>query len=241
MANPDIALLAHLLRRAGFGATRDELEVYAANGYEATVEELIRPESAPVGLGDDDLIRRYHVEQNSFQVVAPTRAYWLYRMINTKRLLEEKIALFWHGVFATGWTEVQQAMAMINQVEMFRRYGLGSFRELLVQVSMDPAMLSWLDNTNNRRGAVNENYGRELLELFSMGVGNYTEDDVRQASRAFTGWTIRDAAFQAFRASCVNRKCHPRAIVASDERVTESSLWPGGSAKLHRCSRAWFI
>ena len=199
MTQENIALLAHLLRRAGFGANRDELESYATKGYEATVEELLHPENAPPALDDEDLFRRYHVERNSDTSITVVRSYWLYRMINTKRPLEEKIALFWHGVFATGWVKVGQTHDMANQVDMFRRYGLGSFRDLLMQVSMDPAMLFWLDNTDNHRDAVNENYGRELLELFSMGVGNYSEDDVRQASRAFTGWTIHDVDFHKFR------------------------------------------
>ena len=199
MTQENIALLAHLLRRAGFGANRDELESYATKGYQATVEELLHPEYAPPALDDEDLFRRYHCERNTDSSVTAVRSYWLYRMINTRRPLEEKLALLWHGVFATGWVKVGQTHDMAKQVDMFRRYGLGSFRDLLMQVSMDPAMLFWLDNTENHRDAVNENYGRELLELFSMGVGNYSEDDVRQASRAFTGWTIHDIEYHRFR------------------------------------------
>jgi hypothetical protein len=194
MAQHDIALTAHLLRRAGFGAPRKELERYAANGYEATVEELLHPENGPSALEDEDLIRRYHVDENSLMLLESCQTYWLYRMINTRRPLEEKIALFWHGVFATGYTKLNHPKAILRQVDMFRRYGLGSFRTLLVKLSRDPAMLFWLDNKDNHRDAVNENYGRELLELFSMGVGNYTERDVRQCSHAFTGWTIHNAS-----------------------------------------------
>ena len=209
MADRDLALMAHLLRRAGFGAGRWELERYAAQGYEATVEELLHPEEAPPALEDEDLIRRYHIDQNSLIYVESCQAYWLYRMINTRRPLEEKIALFWHHVFATGYTKLNQPKAILKQVEMFRRHGLGSFRNLLVELSRDPAMLFWLDNKDNRKDAVNENYGREILELFSMGVGNYTEDDVRQCSRAFTGWTIRNASLHA-------------------SRVSRDSVWPYG-------------
>ena len=201
MPDNDIALTAHLMRRAGFGANRDELEEYAAKGYEATLEELLHPEKAPPALMDEDLIRRYHMDENNLAIVDSCRTYWLYRMINTSRPLEEKLALFWHGVFATGYTKVNQPRSLLRQLEMFRRYGLGSFRELLVQVSRDPAMIFWLDNKDNHKDGVNENYGRELLELFSMGVGNYTEDDVRQASRAFTGWTIRNATLHTARLS----------------------------------------
>ncbi len=209
MPPQDIALMAHLLRRAGFGATRDELERYVAQGYEATVEELLHPEQAPPALDDEDLIRRYHVDENSLMLIESCQSYWLYRMINTRRPLEEKMALFWHGVFATGYTKLNQPKQILHQIGMFRRYGLGSFRTLLVEVSKDPAMIFWLDNKDSHKQAVNENYGRELLELFSMGVGNYTEHDVRQCSRAFTGWTIRNASLHT-------------------ARVARDSVWPYG-------------
>ena len=113
--------------------------------------------------------------------------------------MEEKIALFWHGVFATGNTKLNNARVILKQIYMFRHFGMGSFRTLLVEVSKNPAMIYWLDNKNNHKDAVNENYGRELLELFSMGVGNYTEDDVRECSRAFTGWTIYNEAMMTAR------------------------------------------
>ena len=209
MNDCNLALMAHLLRRAGFGASRQEVERYAAQGYDATVEELLHPEDAPPALDDEDLIRRYHIDQNSLIYVESCQAYWLYRMINTRRPLEEKLALFWHHVFATGYTKLNQPKAILKQVEMFRRHGLGSFRDLLVHISRDPAMIFWLDNKDNHKDAINENYGREILELFSMGVGNYTEDDVRQCSRAFTGWTIRNAPLHA-------------------SRVSRDSVWPYG-------------
>ncbi len=209
MADSNLSLMAHLLRRAGFGASRQEVEKYAAQGYETTVEELLHPEDAPPALEDEDLIRRYHIDQNSLIYVESCQAYWLYRMINTRRPLEEKLALFWHHVFATGYTKLNQPKAILKQVEMFRRHGLGSFRDLLVHISRDPAMIFWLDNKDNHKDAINENYGREILELFSMGVGNYTEDDVRQCSRAFTGWTIRNAPLHA-------------------SRVSRDSVWPYG-------------
>ena len=201
MPDQDITLLAHLMRRAGFGATPDELEHYADMGYEATVEELLHPENMPPALEDEDLIRRYHVDENGLLIVDSCQAYLVYRMINTRRPLEEKLALFWHSIFATGYTKLNQPKSILNQIEMFRGHGLGRFRDLLIEVSKDPAMIFWLDNKDNHKDAVNENYGREILELFSMGVGNYTEDDVRQCSRAFTGWTIRNAVHHTVRAS----------------------------------------
>ena len=195
MPQEDIALMAHLLRRAGFGATRDELESYAAQGYEATLEEFLHPENAPPALEHEDIIWRYLPDQRSADVLPSAQAYWVYRMINTKRPLEEKMALFWHQVFATGWLKSDDSHMVLRQLDMFRRHGLGSFRTLLVELAKDPSMIFWLDNKDNHKDAVNENFGREILELFSMGVGNYTEDDVRQASRAFTGWTMRNVAY----------------------------------------------
>ena len=116
-------------------------------------------------------------------------------MITSRCQLEEKIALFWHGLFATGYSKLNQAVSLTNQIDMFRRQGLLSFRDLLIELSKDPAMIIWLDNNDNHNGAVNENYGRELLELFSMGIGNYTEQDVKECARAFTGWTIANADY----------------------------------------------
>jgi uncharacterized protein (DUF1800 family) len=116
-------------------------------------------------------------------------------MINSKNQLEEKMVLFWHSVLCTADSKVQSYVTLYEELEMFRRCGLGSFRDLLVEISRDPAMVYFLDNCLSHKGAINENYGRELLELFSMGVGmdgkfNYTEQDVKECARAFTGWTI---------------------------------------------------
>jgi len=116
-------------------------------------------------------------------------------MINSKNQLEEKMLLFWHGVLCTADSKVQSYATLYGELELFRRCGMGSFRDLLVEISRDPAMVYFLDNCLSHKGAINENYGRELLELFSMGVGmdgqfNYTEKDVKECARAFTGWTI---------------------------------------------------
>jgi uncharacterized protein (DUF1800 family) len=110
-------------------------------------------------------------------------------MINTDRPLEEKMTLFWHGVFATGWTKSEHTPTIVTHIEMLRANCMQNFRTLLMGISKDPAMIFWLDNNENHGTAINENYGREILELFSMGIGNYTEDDIKSAARAFTGWT----------------------------------------------------
>jgi uncharacterized protein (DUF1800 family) len=188
MPEHDIALVSHLMRRAGFGASRAELEAHAAKGYEATVEDLLHPENHPEV--DEDIMYRYfpHLEAPAAPVQGQTN--WVYRMITTQRPLEEKMVLFWHQLFATGNSKVDNPPELVQQIAMFRRYGLGSYRNLLVELAKSPAMIFWLDNNGNHRGSINENWGRELLELFSMGVGNYSEDDIKEASRAFTGWTI---------------------------------------------------
>jgi uncharacterized protein (DUF1800 family) len=188
----DLALMAHLIRRAGFGAAQEELEKRVAKGYEATVEELISPPPEdPAGeAGPQAVMLRYEpwgLLPGGESV--PGQAMWMYSMINSQSPLVEKMALFWHHVFATGNAKVDNGNVVNEQIDMFRQYGLGNYHELLVKVAKDPAMIFWLDNNENHRDSVNENWGRELLELFSMGVGNYTEVDVREASRAFTGWT----------------------------------------------------
>jgi uncharacterized protein (DUF1800 family) len=184
----EVALMAHLLRRAGFGATPDELDRAIEKGYGAVLEELLNPAGPDVL--PDDLIQRYHVDQSDLRSQTGASTHWVYRMVKTDSPLREKMCLFWHRVFATAATKTIQARVVYNQIEMFRQYGMGSFKELLLQLSRDPAMLMWLDNQDNHKGSINENYGREILELFSMGVGNYSEDDIKECARAFTGWRV---------------------------------------------------
>ena len=183
MSNVDVALMAHLMRRAGFGTTLAELEEYVEKGYENVVEDLVEIERCPPV--DEDILDRYFGGSEGGY-----RNTWMFRMINSPRPLEEKMALFWHHVFATGVGKNQHILASALQIDMLRSVGLSNMREILLELSKDPAMIFWLDNNENRKGEPNENYGRELLELFSMGVGNYSEDDIKDCSRAFTGWTF---------------------------------------------------
>ena len=122
--------------------------------------------------------------------------WWADRMVATERPLEEKMALFWHGHFASGGDKVRDYRKMLGQVALFQRLATGNFRELLIAVAQDPAMLVFLDAGQNVKGAPNENFGREVMELFTMGVGNYTEQDIREAARAFTGWRDDDLTFR---------------------------------------------
>ena len=211
-AKREVELIAHLMRRAGFGATRDELDQYAAKGYEAVVEELLNP--GDVRTMPDELIRRYHHEQSGMMGQQNPGAYWLYKMISTTAPLQEKMTLFWHTIFATGYPKITNGKVLNDQIRMFRHYGMGSFKTLLLELAKDPAMIVWLDNHDNHKGAINENFGRELLELFSLGVGNYTEEDIKEASRAFTGWTLGNKEYMALRAE-------------------RDSIWPYGRIAWH--------
>ena len=187
----DIALMAHLMCRAGFGAARGELEARVATGYEETVEELVEPEKHGFPENDEDILFR-HTPMTMLPGGTMYRgaANYVWQMINTQRPLQEKMSLFWHQLFATGNAKVDNGDMLLAQVNMFRQYGMDNYRDLLLELAKNPAMIFWLDNNENHKGSPNENWGRELLELFSMGVGNYTEQDVYECSRAFTGWTI---------------------------------------------------
>ena len=193
----DIGLIAHLMRRAGFGANREQIGMHAHAGYQSTVEALLYP--GEEDRMDDHLIRRFHPELSGMMGPNAPGQNWLYRMATTSAPLREKMALFWHGIFATGYAKVIHGKALSDQTRMFRTFGMGSFKDLLIQLSKDPAMIIWLDNQDNHNGAINENFGRELLELFTMGVGNYTERDIKECARAFTGWTIANREYMELR------------------------------------------
>lgn len=188
MVDERTALVAHLYRRAGFGATREELEAQALRPYEELVEDLLHPERSPEV--DDDIVRRYWPTLENADTPHVWSARWIYRMANTRRPLEERMALFWHHVFATAWFKSEHTGTLVTHIQLLRDLGLGKLRDLLLALARDPAMIFWLDNCENHRDAPNENFGRELLELFSMGIGSYDETDVKMAGRAFTGWTF---------------------------------------------------
>ena len=189
----DVALMAHLLRRAGFSASRDEVEAKARYGYDSVVEELLNPGADP-GI-EEDLLYRSYPSYFDKAAIETGQTEIVYRMINNKYQLKEKMALFWHTILCSGDNKVDNARTTAMQYDAFREKGMGNFRDLLLWLSTDPAMLYYLDNIESHKTAVNENYGRELLELFSLGVGkdgefNYTEDDVKACARAFTGWNL---------------------------------------------------
>ena len=186
----DLRKVGHLYRRAAFGPTHAELETGLRIGPERLIDQLLAG-----GDGQDKfesqtraLVPSIERVNNGFQA----RAWWLYRMLYSPHPLKEKLTLFWHNHFATSNAKVNNAGFMIEQYDLLNRFALGSFRDLLQEMSKNPAMMVWLDTSLSKKGMPNENYARELMELFSLGIGNYTENDVREAARSFTGWEIAD-------------------------------------------------
>ena len=149
----------------------DELDHLEHRSYESIVDDLLDPKDTS-WMGEH-LVRRFHHEHSGMISGMGPGEYWLYRMVTTKAPLIEKMNLFWHGIFATGYPKVVHGKVLSDQIHMFRRGGLGSFNQLLIELSKDPAMLIWLDNQDNHRGAINENYGRELLDRDSPDQTNF--------------------------------------------------------------------
>ncbi len=216
----DARLAAHLLRRAGFGSSPDEAARFASMGVHAAVDSLVNfaPTDglpAPDNLYDpratlmqyyqpgmrpgalDDMTRRkiaQDVRQNEQQSIISLQRWWLNRMLVTPAPLQEKMALYFHGHFTTAAIQKGVSPVMVyNQNQLFRNNALGNLRELTWQVSIDPGMMIYLDNARSDPQHPNENYARELMELFTLGIGNYSEQDIRESARAWTGWILRPA------------------------------------------------
>jgi uncharacterized protein (DUF1800 family) len=207
--------IEHLLRRAGFGGSPDEIDLYAELGVPTTIDLLLDYEQVPDDV-DSRIGQAGHVgvtTRGQFvprQNITDARQRWLFRMVHTRRPLQEKMALFWHNHFATAYSKItgiygdQETARMLaakpsedpggvrGQLELFREYALGNFRDMLIQVAKDPAMLVWLDGRLNTNPAQpQENFAREVMELFTFGVDHVVEDDVKAAARVFTGWNLR--------------------------------------------------
>lgn len=183
----DAATAAHVYRRAGFGADRARRE--RATSLDAALEDLFgRREHDPLLVrGIDTLL--------ALEDVGRLQAWWMALILRDRAPLVERVALMWHDHFATSDDKVRDVRLMHAQVQLFRERGLGDFRELLHAVARDPAMLVWLDGNANKKGHPNENFAREVLELFGLGIGNYTERDVQEAARAFSGWGVDGRRF----------------------------------------------
>jgi uncharacterized protein (DUF1800 family) len=208
-ADWDRGAAAHLLRRAGFCGTPTQVDELAAMTVERAVESLLNcdePYAPAPPLFDDELMRavdrraqrelsederrqiqqkRQRLERAAFE---ETRLWWIERLIESPRPFEEKMTLFWHGHFTSGFREVRNPIFMREQNEFLRRHALANFADLVQGISRDRAMLVYLDGARNNKKQPNENYARELMELFTLGVGHYSEADIKEAARAFTGW-----------------------------------------------------
>jgi uncharacterized protein (DUF1800 family) len=207
--------IEHLLRRAGFGATEDEVARYADMPYVSAVERLLSydrvEDDVDASIGQPGYAGVTARAAGGFQPrtnIDDARQRWLFRMVHSARPLQEKMALFWHNHFATAYSKVagtfngveatrmmaakptEDPNGVIGQLELFRQHAVGNFRDLLIAVARDPAMLVWLDGRTNVRGRPQENFARELMELFTMGVGTFPESDVYAGARVFTGWNL---------------------------------------------------
>jgi uncharacterized protein (DUF1800 family) len=206
--------IEHLLRRAGFGASPSELEYYGQMSITQAIDILVDYERVEDDV-DEKIFKPGYVGITArgpfmpWANITDARQRWLFRMVHSARPLQEKMTLFWHNHFATGYTKVNgtllgaaegtQAMAgkasenparVRGQIEMLRENALGNFRDILLNIAKDTAMLVWLDGRTNTRAKPQENFAREIMELFTMGVGHYTEADVYAGARVFTGWNL---------------------------------------------------
>lgn len=186
--------LCHLLRRAALGISADRLREFAGRSPVQIVDALTSYD------GNDDrsyaeMMRGLSGALSVIHSADEAQRWWIFRMLDTPRPLQERMALFWHIHFATSTGKVKQSALVSRQIDIFRRLGLGSFRDLLLAVTKDAAMLLWLDGSNNKRGRPNENYAREVMELFTLGIGHYGEKDVQELARAFTGGKVKAGIF----------------------------------------------
>ncbi|MEO3742704.1 DUF1800 domain-containing protein [Plantactinospora sp. B5E13] len=232
-------LTAHLLRRATFGPTADEVDAAVRAGFDATLDRLLNPAGDDHGaaatpapqLGPDPRAtldrsagreQRQQANRRRTEQVRQLTYWWLDRMVAAEHQLVEKLVFFWHGHWATSVQKVRSAQLMLGQLDTLRRHGRGGFDSLVAAMVRDPALILWLDGEKNTRRAPNENLARELMELFTLGIGHYTEDDVKAGARALTGWTVaRDTGVAGF-----NPKRHdrgPKTILGRTDRFDADS------------------
>lgn len=218
----------HLLWRAGFGGSPQQIQTLVSWGLEKSVDHLLNPGNTgdePIASDlfdkeimrppsdedrqayrkaqraqDEDLVAKFRKmrqeqERKDRAQITDMQKWWLKRMIETPKPLEEKITLFWHGHFATSYRTIENSFHMFKQNELFRTHGLGNFGDILFGIIRDPAMLAYLNNNQSRKDHPNENLAREIMELFSLGVGGYSEKDIKEGARALTGYTFKDDQF----------------------------------------------
>jgi|SRR6056297_2895749 len=210
---------AHLYRRAGFAATEETLQQALAGSPTAAVDRLLDVAAEPPAFqATMESLVLASLSTGSMERLA---AQWIYRMLQTPVPLLEKMTLFWHSHFATSADKVADAELMQQQNALFRRHALGDFPQLLLEISRDPAMLLYLDSASNRKAHPNENYAREIMELFCLGEGHYSETDIRELARCFTGWEVRRETFR------FNRYQHDRGVKTV---LGQTGPWTGEEA-----------
>ena len=249
----DRATIAHLLRRTGFGPTSAEVDAAAAAGYRATVERLLDFSAAdpadlaapptfaayaPGGARNLPLARRQAIDRQAASELEALQLWWLSRMATTAHPLREKLTWFWHTHFATSADKVRRPALMYQQNQLFRAQGDGDFEVLAQAVAKDPAMMIWLDTATDKAAHPNENFARETMELFTLGIGNYTEADVREAARAFTGWVVNPVT-QAWALQTRQHDTGPKTVLG------QTGNW-GGEDIVHivvnqPASHAWIV
>jgi uncharacterized protein (DUF1800 family) len=185
---------AHLYRRSGFAATVGELDRAVGMEPGELAHELVFSHREPESFRHQmqDMVDAMIATGDATRLAAA----WLYRMLKTPNQLQEKTTLFWHGHFATSAEKVTDPIMMQQQNDLLRTHSTGSFQEMVQAISSDPAMLIYLDSANNRKTHPNENFAREVMELFCLGEGHYSEQDIRELARCFTGWEVRNRRFR---------------------------------------------
>jgi uncharacterized protein (DUF1800 family) len=205
---------SHLLLRAGFGGTPEQIAYLVKLGRAKSVDYLLDFERVPddlkppaleqnpppnrmrnPGTSDDEMKRMQAMRRRSDAAqLSEVLTWWIQTMVSSPRPMQEKLVLFWHGHFTSGYREVRSSNAMYEQNQLFRKHAAGNFRDMLIAITTDPAMVLYLNTQQNRKGKPNENYARELMELFTLGAGHYTEKDIKEAARAFTGINVNPAS-----------------------------------------------
>lgn len=243
-------LVEHLLRRAGFGVGTAEVSRYQRLSFLAVLDDLLNFDPSETDIdnyigtpGYVGITTKGQFSPN--QVINDSRQRWLFRLVHSPAPLQEKMALFWHQHFATAYSKVQNSMGPTDaarmmaakssedpgqargQLELFRQYALGNFRDLLLEVAKDPAMLVWLDGRLNTKSNPQENFGRELMELFTFGL-NYVETDVYAAARVFTGWNLTTTGTRGTASAYYAFNYNPAAHETS-AKTFSFPIYPGGS------------
>ena len=184
--------VGHLHRRAGFGATTQELQRDIKDGPDKAIDRILKGGPRDADFEETSAFMARPISLPAGADGSQLAAWWLARILGTPHPLKEKLTLFWHNHFATSLAKVRNAQYMLGQYRLMNEHALGHFGPMLQAMSFDPAMMIWLDTIASTKEKPNENYARELMELFSLGIGHYSETDIREAAKAFTGYEIKD-------------------------------------------------